>query len=73
MQFLHVEVGKAFDFEETGWFGCIKTSPRKYAYPYCNTYYETEVGSILVSVSNVREAYGWELSVMREALAEERS
>ena len=68
MKFSEVEIGQAFDFTESGFDGCIKTSPRKYAYLHGSTYYEVSVGTVKVQVSNVRNAYGWEMEHMREDL-----
>ena len=61
MEFSEVAIGQAFDFTESGFDGCIKTSPRKYAYLHGITYYEVSVGTIKVGVANVRNAYEWEL------------
>ena len=68
MEFSEVGVCQAFDFTESGFYGCIKTSPRKYAYLHGITYYEVSVGTIKVAVSNVRAANEWELRRMRADL-----
>ena len=68
MKFSEVEIDQAFDFVESGFYGCIKTSPRKYAYLHGNTYYEVSVGTGKVGVANARNAYEWELQRMRADL-----
>jgi hypothetical protein len=63
MRFADVKVGQAFDFPETGFLGCIKTSPKGYLYDSNGSYYRARVGTVGVSVSNVRDAYAWELEL----------
>ena len=62
MKFKDVHIGTAFDFQDTGWLGCIKLSPTKYAYCSEGHYYTTTVGNVNVSVTGVRRAYGWEIT-----------
>ena len=53
--FKNVKIGQLFDFEETGFFNCIKTSVRKYKFESKGKYWDTQVGTIHVTVSNIRD------------------
>ena len=68
MSFKSVQVGEAFDFVETGFYGCIKTGPRSYAFLSHGVYCRARVGTVNVKVSGVRNAYPWELEQMRAAI-----
>jgi hypothetical protein len=61
MRFKDVDIGQAFDFEETGWLGNIKVSSRRYLYRADGEYWPAQIGEADVVVSNVRNAYQWEL------------
>lgn len=67
MEFAYVRINEAFDFYETGYLGCIKISPRKYVFFDGEDCYQAQVGTIRVSVSNVRAAHPWELELIKEA------
>ena len=63
LRFRDVKIHQAFDFEESGFIGCIKTSARGYMYLHGSEYWKANVGTVDVMVSNVRDAYEWELSL----------
>jgi hypothetical protein len=52
MKFRDVQIGQIFDFPD--FLDCIKISPRKYSFLYNGERLTTEVGSVLVEVTNVR-------------------
>lgn len=62
--FKQIPTGSAFDFEESGWLGCIKTSPKKYLYKHGTEYWEVQVGTTQVAVSNPRPLTAQERAVL---------